>query len=101
MVTTHFSGVGTAEIACAMVADSLKVRARIFSSADIDKTCQKVLLQHDGLTAPQHVFTDVVQSIPKETDQQLRDLLRSMRSPFEKQVGRPQHSQVLKQATIS
>ena len=28
VVTTHFSGVGTAEIACAMVAESLKVKSK-------------------------------------------------------------------------
>ena len=101
-MTSHFSGVGTAEMALAMIqsffrrsgiwpgessqssdSDAPAPTPVVFhSSCDSDKICQDVLKAHHSVSRCQHLFGDVCSAAPGHVVKLLEDKLRSLQSKF-------------------
>ena len=72
VLTSHFSGIGTAEMALAVVSASMTERAAVevevpwtsWSATDLDDTCVNILCNHTGAHKPMHVFRDILDRIP-------------------------------------
>ena len=72
-LTSHYSGTGAAESALAAIAGDKFVA---YSACDIDLVCQDVLVHHQEVSAPQHVFADLCDRPPVEIMQELRQRLK-------------------------
>ena len=77
VVTTHYSGVGTAEKAVAIVADG---NAAFHSACDLNSACREVLLHHEPDSAPEHVFDDLCARPPAPIVDQLRAKLKTFQA---------------------
>ena len=68
-LTSHFSGVGTAEMAMSFIIDKFKslgagdMDVVCWSATDIDKTCIEILSNHTGTHSPKHVFGDILDRV--------------------------------------
>ena len=101
LLTTSFSGVGSAEVAAAMVAQQLRSMGiwhgealQVYSSCEIDVPCQGVLLSHTAPCRPKHVFTDIQHILPHDMEQELKQLSRSLRKQLsDMQFGSSQQRQ--------
>ena len=90
-VTTHFSGVGTPEIALRMIELSLQKcgvwprgkRVAFHSACDNDRHCQQVLRSHDIHSRPLHLFPNVLLAVPQDVVNALQTKLRSLQNAFE------------------
>lgn len=98
-VTTHFSGVGTPELALRMLELSLQKcgvwpsgrQVSFHSACDSDRRCQQVLQAHDIHSRPLHLFTDVLQAVPEEVVHALQTKLRSLQEAFQScRAARPE-----------
>ena len=72
-VTTHYSGTGAAEIACAAVASR---RVRFHGACDLNPTCRMVLLHHSPDSAAEHVTKDLCARPPPHIVEELKAGLR-------------------------
>ena len=72
-VTTHYSGTGAAEIACAAVASG---RVRFHGACDFNPTCRNVLLHHSSESAAEHVTQDLCKRPPPHIVEELTAELR-------------------------
>ena len=86
VLTTSFSGIGSAEVAASMVANHLCKMGiwhgdalQVYSACEIDVSCQGVLLSHAAPCRPKHVFTDIQHILPHGLEQELRELSGSLR----------------------
>ena len=80
-MTTHYSGVGTAEAAMSQVVDAVQCSSGegglvAFSAADVDVGCRSILLAHVPPHAPRHVFGDIMGRVPKPVRDSLARLLQ-------------------------
>lgn len=79
-LTTHFSGLGTAEVAMSQVIQCLetitgeKVPLLAWAATDEDKVCSSILCNHVGSHAPRCVFEDILDRIPAARLRQLQAL---------------------------
>lgn len=77
-LSTHYSGMGGAELALRMLMDELRARGcRAWMHAqhagDISRFCRAVLLRHPGVgCGPRHVFGDLTEALPRSTVAALR-----------------------------
>lgn len=73
VMTFHYAGAGTAEVAstCAAKGFGENVRCKVHSSSDFSKPCRDVLLQHTGPSRPGHVLGDIMQRIPTSVRKEL------------------------------
>ena len=73
LLSTTFSGLGSAELAAGMLLESLRdegivkpdFELQVYSACDKDPMCRAVLAQHDPATAPHHIFADVDDCFPQ------------------------------------
>ena len=73
-VTTHYSGTGAAEMACAAIAPG---QVKFHGACDFNPTCRKVLIHHGAESAAEHVTTDLCERPPPHILEQLRAELRT------------------------
>ena len=85
-MTTSFSGVGSAEIAGSMLGQhfaSLGMwptgAVRVYSACEIDRRCQRVLLSHHSACKAEHVFSDVLEVLPRKAELELRHHAQRLR----------------------
>ncbi len=88
-LTTHFSGVGTAEIAAKLMSDHLyesniwpAKHIVFYSACDYEHICQKVLKSHPDDCKALHLFSDVCEPVPQDVIDSLRQYLSKMREEF-------------------
>ena len=72
-VTTHYSGTGAAEMACAALAPG---RVTFHGACDFNPMCRNVLLHHAPESAAEHVTQDLCQRPPPHVVEELRAELR-------------------------
>jgi len=80
---TQYSGKGTAETALGKLQQFLTIEdlaqetpfCSVGSACDIKGCAQDVILEHDGPCRPEHVFTDLLNSIPAGMRQKVASLL--------------------------
>ena len=77
VVTTHFSGIGCAEVCVSMLQERFhsgsSPRVRFYSACESDREARALLL-HRGGSEPEHVFGDILSRIPLDTLQRLRQI---------------------------
>ena len=73
-VTTHYSGIGAAEMACAAIAPG---QVKFHGACDFNPTCRKVLIHHGAESAAEHVTTDLCERLPPHLLEELRAELRT------------------------
>ena len=72
-MSTNYSGIGMWETAVAYVGEALGgAQVTNFHACDIDEDCLRVLLQHQGLSKPQHVFENLENRWPTDVLRELR-----------------------------
>eukprot|EP00959_Pyramimonas_sp_CCMP1952_P212917 4455288-Pyramimonas_sp.AAC.1 len=70
VTTTHYSGIGCAELGMAMLGHELGINIRGHSACESDPTCREFLLKHKH--CPNHVFGDIEDRVPPEALKKLR-----------------------------
>lgn len=91
VMTTTFSGVGSAEIAAGMLCKALRDEGlvepgfdlHVHSVCDKDPMCRQVLMRHDPTTAPNHVFADVSDFLPDKVKLRMEALLFAAQADIE------------------
>ena len=78
-VTTHYSGTGAAEMACAAIAPG---QVKFHGACDFNPTCRKVLIHHGAESAAEHVTTDLCERPPPHILEELRAELRTHQDKF-------------------
>ena len=72
-MSTNYSGIGMWETAVAYVGEALGgAQVTNFHACDIDEDCLRVLLQHQGLSKPQHVLENLENRWPTDVLRELR-----------------------------
>jgi hypothetical protein len=72
-MSTNYSGIGMWETVVAYVGEALGgAQVTHFHACDIDEDCLRVLLQHQGLSKPQHVFENLENRWPTDVWHELR-----------------------------
>ena len=97
-ITTHYSGIGTAEMAAAIVELAAQSHFsldaancfRVHAASDIDPTAQHVLLSGVSTISPSHVFGDVCFPAPVACQQRWRSWLTTTRQEIERACSTPQ-----------
>eukprot|EP00435_Cladocopium_sp_Y103_P048908 s774_g14.t1 len=88
VMTTTFSGVGSAELAAELLLDALREDGlvqpgfdfHVHSACDKDAMCREVLMHHDPGFAPDHVFAQVDDCLPDHIRARLESLLFAAQS---------------------
>ena len=102
VVSTSYSGNGTAEFAAAEIcrafnavadASGPTVQARMYSACDWDVAARKVLLAHGNRTAPAHVFNNIVDRVDEKSRASLEAALKLVQIHVVSQLD-DVHSQV-------
>ena len=80
-VTTHYSGTGVAEMACAAITPG---QVKFHGACDFNPTCRKVLVHHGAESAAEHVTTDLCDRPPPHILEESRaaDTPRQAQRPF-------------------
>ena len=92
VLTTHFSGMGTSEMALAMIEDMLQQHGislpmRVHSATDINHDCRKVLMSYQPPHGPEHVFGDILDRLPEQAKDRLIARQLYYKQQFEKASG--------------
>ena len=96
-VTTSYSGMGSAEVAChILAAEALKAGAVLssnmaglqsYAACDIDAVCQTVLKNTLGAHRPRHVFGSLLDMVPSRDVARLQTLLQHYRATIDANVA--------------
>ena len=96
-VTTSYSGMGSAEVAChILAAEALKAGAVLssnmaglhtYAACDIDAMCQTVLKHILGAHRPRHVFGSLLDMVPSRDVARLQTLLKHYRATIDANVA--------------
>ncbi|CAE7589544.1 unnamed protein product [Symbiodinium sp. CCMP2592] len=80
-LTTHYSGMGCAELALLMLKAQLPERdaghagkVMLYSACDNDPLARKMLMERSKALAPRHVFGDITSRVPLEALAKLREI---------------------------
>lgn len=89
VLTTHFSGMGTSEMALAMIEDMLQQHGislpmRVHSATDFNQDCRKVLMSYQPPHGPEHVFGDILDRLPEQAKDRLIARQLYYKQQFEK-----------------
>ena len=102
VLTTHFSGLGTAECALLQLVDAWAASGAVkllppmfWSACDVDSDARDVLMAHDG-TGMEHVFGNLLDRIPTHTHCETWNICRVMQEKNSKQSW-PQTREKVKQ----
>ena len=92
VLTTHFSGMGTSEMALAMIEDMLQQHGislpmRVHSATDFNQDCRKVLMSYQPPHGPEHVFGDILDRLPEQAKDRLIARQLYYKQQFEKASG--------------
>ena len=91
VLTTHFSGMGTSEMALAMIEDMLQQHGislpmRVHSATDFNQDCRKVLMSYQPPHGPEHVFGDILDRLPEQAKDRLIARQLYYKQQFEKRL---------------
>ena len=89
VLTTSFSGVGSAEVAASMISHELQAEGvwhrdalQVHSACELRDSCRKVLMAHGKPSGANHVFKDIVRGFSDHVERKIRQKLASLRKTF-------------------
>ena len=73
VLTTSYSGAGCAETVIPMIADPVpEAKTVAYAASEIKEEAREMLLNHHTLSAPRHVFGDVLELLPEDVRAELQ-----------------------------
>ena len=95
VLTTSFSGMGTAEIALNLISGFLvqqgickRDQFQLYCAVDSDTKCQRILCHGDNNSGAKHVFADVCSVVSADVVSQLKARLKELRQEAERHPDR-------------
>ena len=93
VLTSSYSGLGSAEFALGMLA-KLQGSAKVvvYSACENDKIAQRCLRGHTGPTKPRHIFADILHRVPSAKRTQLKSMVAKALEQFAEERGKSPES---------
>ena len=102
LITSCFSGMGTAEVASQLLEAAMECEPKTFikySACDSAKASRRVLSEHSEGTATEHLFGDIMHRLPEHVRQELQAVHKNKLSAYNKKASRHgKHSPAAKRA---